>query len=350
MGTVTLDQYCKDLPKVELHAHLNTSFSEDTLRTLVQRKATSNKECLEWQMTIDDFREMDHSFNIFKLIHKVVDDEEAVYQLTCSVIREFAADNVKYLELRSTPKDIPSTGMTMELYVRTMLRAVQDCKAENLDIIVYLLLSIDRRNSVDVAQKTVDLAEKLCKETGGEVVGIDFSGDPAVGDAADFIPVFQSARNKGLKIAAHLAELAKFEETLRVLKQAPPERIGHGTFLHRYHPGQGHEEIEDTVLAQKIPIEACLTSNLKTKTVTGLSEHHFNFWFQKRHPVVICTDGKGVYKTTLSEEYAHAARTFNFSKASLWHLSVAAIDCIFAPDSVKATLKEKWHLQYPHDP
>lgn len=101
--------------------------------------------------------------------------------MTIGVIRNFAAENVKYLELRSTPKEIPHTGMTRELYVRTMLRAVRDCEAENHDIVVYLLLSIDRRNGVEVAQLTVDLAEKFQQETDGVVIGIDFSGDPAVG-------------------------------------------------------------------------------------------------------------------------------------------------------------------------
>lgn len=95
------------------------------------------------------------------------------------MIHEFAEDNVKYLELRSTPKDIPSTGMTRDLYVRTMLRAVRDCQLEDMDIMVYILLSIDRRNSVEIAQLTVDLAEKFYKET-GVVVGLDFSGHPGV--------------------------------------------------------------------------------------------------------------------------------------------------------------------------
>jgi hypothetical protein len=51
-----------------------------------------------------------------------------------------------------------------------------------------------------------------------------------------------------------IAQIAAFDETLAVLRESPPDRIGHGTFLHRYQPGQGYEEIEDIVLAQKIPI------------------------------------------------------------------------------------------------
>ena len=49
-------------------------------------------------------------------------------------------------------------------------------------------------------------------------------------------------------------QVPSFEETLRVLKEAPPDRIGHGTFLHRYDSGSGHEEIEELVLKHRIPI------------------------------------------------------------------------------------------------
>ncbi|XP_076465708.1 N6-Methyl-AMP deaminase-like [Babylonia areolata] len=349
MADDSIVQFCRDLPKIELHAHLNTCFDSHTLQQLVARKAQSNMEVNTWSLNIADYRDMEESFNIFKLIHKVVDDEEAVYKLTVGVLRHFAAENVKYLELRSTPKEIPATGMTRELYVRTMLRAIHDCQGEQLDIVVYLLLSIDRRQGVEVAQKTVDLAEKFRQETDGLVVGIDFSGDPAVGNAADYIPVFLSAKEKGLKVASHLAEIASFEETLAVLKQAPPDRIGHGTFLHRHQSCHGFEEIENIVTNRKIPIEACMTSNLKTKTVTEYSEHHFAVWFEKKHPVILCTDGSGVYMTSVSEEYMHAARTFNFSKKDLWLISNASIDSSFAPESVKERLREKWQLARPQD-
>lgn len=101
--------------------------------------------------------------------------------MTSRVIREFSEDNVKYLELRSTPKCIPETGMTQELYVKTMLRAIQDCEKEGLDITVRLLPSIDRRLGLEVARQTVEVADKLMNESNGIVIGIDLSGDPKVG-------------------------------------------------------------------------------------------------------------------------------------------------------------------------
>lgn len=34
--------------------------------------------------------------------------------------------------------------------------------------------------------------------------------------------------------------------------------------------------------------ECCLTSNLISRTVKSYSEHHFKYWLNKNHPVVLC--------------------------------------------------------------
>lgn len=98
------------------------------------------------------------------------------------MIHEFCDDNVRYLELRSTPREVTETGMTKELYVDAVLRAIRDCEAENLDIKVKLLLAIDRRNGVQVGHDTVKLAQKFRESHTDLVVGIDLSGDPSVSE------------------------------------------------------------------------------------------------------------------------------------------------------------------------
>lgn len=65
--------------------------------------------------------------------------------------------------------------------------------------------------------------------------------------------------------------------------------------------------------------------------------------------IYLQTDGKGVYQTSLTKEYIHVARTFNFSKNDLWHLSLASIEYIFAPETVKNKLKDKWNTAYAKD-
>lgn len=58
--------------------------------------------------------------------------------------------------------------------------------------------------------------------------------------------------------------------------------------------------------------------------------------------VSLQTDDKGVFSTDLSLEYQLAASTFGLDNEAIWKLSQQAIDCIFAPDTVKQQLKQKW--------
>ncbi|GAA6224044.1 adenosine deaminase-like protein [Lates japonicus] len=332
--------FYRQLPKVELHAHLNGSVSSQTIEKLIKRKPHLNIEHSMTAIGKGQRRTLDECFQVFKVIHQLVDTEEDILMVARDVIREFAADSVKYLELRSTPREEKSTGLTKKKYIETVIRAIQLCKNEGLDIDVRFLVAIDRRNGEKVAMETVELAEEFLMSSDGLVVGLDLSGDPTVGDGKSLLPALQRAKNCGLKLSLHLAEVPSQLEESDLLLNLPPDRIGHGTFLHP--EVGGSQSLVDKVLKNNIPLELCLTSNIKGQTVPCYTEHHFKYWYQLGHPSVICTDDKGVFCTDLSQEYQLAASTFGLSREAIWKLSHQAIDCIFAPETVKQQLRQKW--------
>ncbi|KAK0070441.1 adenosine deaminase-like protein [Biomphalaria pfeifferi] len=343
MSDLDLQKFCHRLPKVELHAHLNTTYSLQTLRLLL--KSNNGSENIE-DMYFTTSHPIAESFKLFTKIQSLVTTPEDVYILTKSIIEEYAQENVKYLELRSTPKHIPSSGMTKEVYLRTMIEAIKDSESEGYPIIVRILVSIDRRQGLENARVAVDLAEKLMNED-NIVVGIDFSGDPEVGDAADYIPVFLDAAKRKLKLALHLAELNKehsFQETVKVLEQCCdlPIRIGHGTFLHHAQQNSKWSALAKFVYTKKIPIETCITSNLKTETVNCLEQHHFKYWKDRGHPVILCADGKGVYNTSLSQEYFLAMSAFQLTQQELKDYVVGTLDSIFGSDEIKEELRTEF--------
>lgn len=137
---------------------------------------------------------------------------------------------------------------------------------------------------------------------------------------------------------------SQLEET-DLLLNLPPDRIGHGTFMHPEMGGS--QNLVDKVVQKNIPLELCLTSNVKGQSVPCYSKHHFKYWYLMGHPSVICTDDKGVFATELSQEYKLAATTFGLSQEAVWKLSQQAIDYIFAPDTVKEQLKQKWRDLQP---
>ncbi|XP_047208895.1 adenosine deaminase-like protein [Girardinichthys multiradiatus] len=332
--------FYKKLPKVELHAHLNGSVSAQTMEKLIQRKPHLNIERNMTAIGKGQRRTLDECFEVFKLIHKLVDTEEDIHMVATDVIKEFAVDNVKYLELRSTPREEKGTGLTKKSYVEAVIKAIQQCKYDGVDIDVRFLVAIDRRYGTEVAMETVKLAEEFMLSSGGLVLGIDLSGDPKVGHGRCLLPALERARNCGLKLSLHMSEVSSQLEESELLLNLPPDRIGHGTFLH---PEMGGSQpLVDQVVKHNIPLEICLTSNVKGKTVPSYSQHHFRYWYQLGHPCVICTDDKGVFCTDLSQEYQLAASTFSLSPDAVWELSERAVDCIFAGEAVKQQLKQKW--------
>lgn len=352
-----LKEFCRKLPKIELHAHLNGSISSTTMQKLLkQHKEKRRKEGREddvmpqiWETTIlkGERRTLDDCFVMFKMIHTIVCDEESVEMVAHDVVCEFDEDGVVYLELRSTPRANPATGMTKHSYIEAVLsgidRAMTECTTMRH---VRLLLSIDRRHSVTEAHDTIQLAsEYLSKsETAHQarVVGIDLSGDPTAGDIVTLVPVLRSAKDKGLKLAVHIAEVPYRNEEIELLLSTQPDRLGHGTFIHR--DVGGSLDIENRVSASRIPIEVCLTSNVKGQTVPNYENHHLAVWYRKGHPVVICTDDKGVFSTTLSEEYVIASQTFSLSQQELLQLACSAVDYIFETDSIKEELKKLYEI------
>ncbi|XP_011844602.1 PREDICTED: adenosine deaminase-like protein isoform X3 [Mandrillus leucophaeus] len=309
--------FYSELPKVELHAHLNGSISSHTMKKLIAQKPDLK---IHDQMTVIDKgkkRTLEECFQMFQTIHQLTSSPEDILMVTKDVIKEFADDGVKYLELRSTPRGENATGMTKKTYVESILEGIKQSKQENLDIDVRYLIAVDRRGGPLVAKETVKLAEEFFLSTEGIVLGLDLSGDPTIPNQ---------------------------KKETQVLLDLLPDRIGHGTFLNSGE--RGSLDLVDFVRQHRIPLELCLTSNVKSQTVPSYDQHHFGFWYSIAHPSVICTDDKGVFATHLSQEYQLAAETFNLTQSQVWDLSYESINYIFASDSTRSELRKKWnHLK-----
>lgn len=126
-----------------------------------------------------------------------------MFKITKDVIEDFANENVKYLELRTTPKANANMGMTKRSYIESVLSAIMDSEACAAGLIVVrVIISIDRGRSLEDAWDNLELAkfyrdsyiENSGNLNGPLIVGIDLSGNPevnvGVGDIHSFLRLF----------------------------------------------------------------------------------------------------------------------------------------------------------------
>lgn len=197
---------------------------------------------------------------------------------TNSVLDNFEKDGVVYLELRTTPRAIPSEDLAKDGYISTILSCIS-AHNKTSRMRANLILSIDRRNDLATALQVVDLAVKFRNQG---VVGIDLCGDPAVGDVSIFAPAFSLAHKEGLKITIHFAEAPQSSTSKELWKllEYKPDRIGHVINV--------PEDVKEEIVKRKLGLELCLSCNVHAKMITGTyGDHHFGWWRERGCPIAL---------------------------------------------------------------
>ncbi|KAF2264866.1 Metallo-dependent hydrolase [Lojkania enalia] len=321
--------FARRLPKIELHAHLTGSISRECLHDIWELKRVQDPSLqLEDPLVAIPPGKVDYDINTFfplfsSYIYKLCNDIASIKHSTKAVLSDFQSDGVVYLELRTTPRAIPDQNITKDLYVKTVISLLKEHNEDQSNAMrVFLILSIDRRNTATEAEEVIDLAIKY-RSAG--VVGIDLCGDPARGDVRIFTGAFARAKAVGIKVTLHFAEIAESatDEELHTLLSWQPNRLGHVIHV--------SDEMQKAIIRQNIGVELCLSCNVHAKMIAGsYPDHHFGTWRHSSVPVVLCTDDVGVFCSPLSKEYHLAIKHFDLDKGQLKELCERAIGSIFS--------------------
>lgn len=342
--------FTKKLPKVELHAHLTGSITPQSLHEIwTQRRSEDPDMTLEdplVAMSRDRVWDVVTFFPLFsKYIYELCSTPASIIYCTNAVLRGFREDGVVYLELRTTPRS--SIAMSKEQYITTVLSCIEDFPSGNA-MSTYLILSIDRRNTLEEAMAVVDLA---VQHRSRGVVGVDLCGDPSKGEVSIFKEAFRKAKMHGLKITLHFAEIPASSSLLELdtLLSFKPDRLGHVIHV----PDQTKNQIED----ENLGLELCVSCNVQAKLIEGgVADHHFMSWIKTKCPVILCvsvpmphpaqwlivsmqTDDVGVFGSELSNEYLLIAQAFTLSQDDLINLCGRAVEAIFGDEHQKRRLR-----------
>lgn len=315
-------EFIRQLPKAELHLHLEGAVDPETLHELRQRHG-DQATLAETEGLYDhgDFQSFLMAFKEVSAHLRGPDDYElAVYRL----MRRLKEDNVLHAEVYVSvgvclyrKQDFAAIFEGLE---RGRARGARDFGGSLLWI-----FDATRHFGVEAAQQVFELAVRYKDRN---VVGVGIGGDEVKAPPELFRGVYLYAEDNGLRLTAHAGETAGSESIWGALN-LHAERIGHALTA-----AQDPDLIEELAYRQ-IPVEICLTSNLRTGVCKTIAEHPVKSDFDQGVMVILNTDDPALFKTSLSREYHIAQENFGFTDEHLRELARNSFEASFLPPEKK---------------
>lgn len=349
-----------DMPKSDLHLHLDGSLRVETLIDFAKK----NKIELP-SYTCEGLREL-----VFKKSYNNLGEYLRGFQYTCDVLRDLEAieqasyelaidnqkENVNYIEVRFAPQLlIDNNNLKLENILEAASKGLEKAKKEynnskevlkenkppfNYGIIacamrmfgpngfspyysrLYEVMSHSKSNEI-IKLAAMELTRgviKLRDEKALPIVGIDLAGQEEGYPANNFREAYEYAHKNFLHKTVHAGEAYGAESIFQAITECYADRIGHGYSLFMPELIQNKQikdkslyikELSSFIADRRTLIEVCLTSNMQTNpNLKRLQDHKFKDMLEARIATTICTDNRLVSNTTMTKEFELALNAF----------------------------------------
>tara|TARA_Y100000022_G_scaffold83359_1_gene71802 strand:+ start:2329 stop:3315 length:987 start_codon:yes stop_codon:yes gene_type:complete len=324
----------KNLPKIELHIHLDCSLSYETVKRL--RPDT----------TIDDFNnnfKASKSCSSLKQYIKCADNAISLMQSKESLelvmedfFNQLIEDNVIYCEIRFAPLLHTEEGLNSREVLNIICNSMNILSKES-GVITGLILCTLRHYSKEQSMETVKLVEEF---KGKGVLGFDIAADEAGYPLDNHIDAFKYAVQNDINCTAHAGEAKGPESIWETIDKLKVKRIGHGVKC-----------IKDPKLVKVLSennyhLEVCVSSNIKTKTFNKIEDHPISQINKSSISMSINTDGRTISDTDLTNEYELISKNFGWSIEEFKKCNLEAIKHAFISDEIKTLLTHKINKEY----
>lgn len=320
-----LTNLINNIPKAELHLHIEGSLEPELMFSLAKRNnLTLPYSSVEEIRQAYDFTQLQDFLDIYYAGMSVLIEEQDFYDLTMAYLTKCQQDNVRHVEIFFDPQGHTERGVSFATALGGINRALQDGDKQ-FGISHKTIMCFLRHLSEQDAFDTLNEAKAHLKIIDG--VGLDSSevGNPP----AKFKNVFAEAKSLGLKLVAHAGEEGPpeyVEEALSILKI---DRLDHGN------RALESEELVKRLRDEQIALTVCPLSNLKLCVVPDLSDHPMISMLDQGLLATVNSDDPSYFGGYINDNYHALNEALGLSKEQIIQLAKNSFIGSFLSDDEK---------------
>lgn len=324
-----------NMPKIELHCHLDGSMSVELTRRLLHEMGEDyTEEELRGALTAPmNCESLADYLKRFDLPLRCLQTKEGLKAAAEELALRAAKEQVKYLEVRFAPSFSTQQGLSVRDVIGSVnegLKQAEQKRDIRTGIIVCAMRNLDTETNLAMLKEAREWL-------GVGVVGCDLAGDEKAYPTSNFADLFAMARKYEMPFTIHAGECGSTLDIQTAIEYGA-RRIGHGIAM------GNKPELMKLCAEKKIGVELCPTSNLQTKAIQTMEQYPFTEFYEADIPMSINTDNRTVSDTTCTDEYMRLTDAGMFKEAMCPKIYMASIATSFADDAIKHEVWSKWPI------
>lgn len=329
---MSVQDYIRALPKVELNAHLEGALQRETLLFLAEEnniaaEMKTERQFRQWVDLFDkpDYERLDEIARTTASWMRYPDDlTRAVYDFGVQLYKQ----NVKYAEVSVSPAIYTDNGMSFEM----MLDALNDgrdrvMRAWQVRINWILTIPRDRpRKGDDISRWATSAAARK-----GHVVGMGTDGREDANLIGAFRKAYMVAQKKDVATVAVAGSENDIVERIQAVVQfLVPQRL--------LNTWQVTDEEIAFLLEHGFPLVVTPTREVRLGRIESVAEYPLKQLLQDEVAVMLATTMPTLYQTTLNDEYVAAYEQCGLTVEQIETMILNSVMHSFMPDDEKTIL------------
>jgi adenosine deaminase len=325
MSDLSIHDFIRQIPKAELHLHIEGTFEPELMFEIAQRnKVVIPYSSVEEVRKAYQFGNLQDFLDIYYAGAAVLQEEQDFYDLTMAYLRKAKEENIVHTEIFFDPQTHTERGIAFKTVITGIHKALLD--GENkLGITSKLILCFLRHLSEESALKTLEQA--LPYKDWITAVGLDSSevGNPP----SKFQKVFEKAAENGFLGVAHAGEEGNAEYVKEAIDVLKIDRIDHG-----------NRSLDDPNLVKEIierglALTICPLSNLKLQVVKSTDLHPLKKMLELGMTATVNSDDPAYFGGYLNANFIVMTDALGLSKGDITRLAKNSFEASFLSEEEK---------------